>query len=140
MQAKFTNKLTSKIVRQLNALSWSTFEMTDHDETFIVLYNSDGDFVGVMKIKFDGFVITGIDQPAFNIFIDKFEVNPKLRGKGWARIMLRWLEWSYNINKITLHYVEPTYDDGASKSFWEHMGFAKNKSKIKNELSKILAD
>ena len=135
MQIRYSKKLSMRIAGKMKDLAWSNYESTDKDEAFIIFNDDDNNLIGIAKIRFDGFVPND-NGPAINIFLDKFEVNPKMRGGGWGRTMLNWLVDRYNINKITLHHVEPTYDGGKSRSWWKHMGFSKT-TKVRNELTKI---
>lgn len=121
MKTKQYNRLPAKVANRFKSLPWSDFQEAERDETFIVFYDDNNALVGVTLIKFIGFEVE--DRPGVNIYIDKFETLASCRGEGWSKKMYEWIINSFNVRKISLKCVDPEYDNGASHSFWTHMGF-----------------
>lgn len=127
MVVKTYRKLPKYIVRQLYDLVWAHNECVDDCELIYCFFDEIGDFVGAIFLKYEDFILQGkpLPKPMFNIYIEKFEVNPKRRREGWGKAMYEWLVNHIPIRTIGLCHVIEEKDGGASYRWWRHMGFHK---------------
>ena len=123
-QVQIVNKFSKRILKDFPEVTYTHTRDRD-SEVYYKFINDDGLVVGAVSLEYESFKLSKDGVPLWEIFISGFEINRKLRGNGYGKEILEWIERNLPIYKIELCHRTESADDSASLHFWRHMGFYK---------------
>lgn len=88
----------------------------------VVAFYDNGELIGACNLSFENFsVVNGL--PAWEIYIERFEVVRKYRRMGYGTRMLKSVMDLFNVYNVSLSHFSRGVDGGISESFWKSLGF-----------------
>lgn len=120
MEVKVIKKITKKLNKIFPTLFGSTVSLERTEKQVYLLFIELGEPVALVDLTYQDFKLME-GKPMFSIYIDRFEVSCKDKGKHIGTEVFNWLQSEIEAYEFVLTYM--SYDKGESRKFWSSLGF-----------------